>query len=74
MNYRRSRPLRTFARPSPFRQPVSRIEAPREGPKIVLPELPVSLPMTWQRAAGLALLGLASFAIVAAQLVAVLRH
>jgi len=73
MGDRRSTPLRTVARPSPFRRPVLRIGAPRERPKIVHSELPASLPMTRRRAAGLALLGLASFAIVALQIWAIVR-
>lgn len=60
-------PLRTFARPSPFRRPVLPFGPPREPVKIVLPQLPASLPWTWRRVVGTALVFLASFALFAMQ-------
>lgn len=68
---RHSPRLRTFARPSPFRRPVLKFNPPANRPEYVGPRLHASLPMTWHRAAGLVLLALASFAIVALQVMAI---
>lgn len=74
MNHeRRPKQLRTVARPSPFRRPVLKFNPPPERPQYIEPRLPASLPMTWRRAARLVLLTLASFAIVALQVIAIFR-
>lgn len=72
MRDRRLRLLRPDARSSPNRLPVLKFNPPPERPKYVSDELPASLPMTWKRAAGLALLALASVAILALQVWAIL--
>jgi endonuclease YncB( thermonuclease family) len=73
MGDRRSTPLRMAARPSPFRRPVLKFNPLPKRPEHTEPRLPASLPMTWKRAVGLGLLGLASFAIVALQVMAIFR-
>lgn len=70
---RRRVPLRTYARPSPHRRPVMRFDPPPQLAEYNPPPLPASLPLTWKRAAGLALLTLASLAFVVLQILAVLR-